>query len=380
MVDEDLKANAQWFGSVGIGREWVLGDLATRIDRIRGIFTIDEIHQHRTQTGTRTSRTLQLVLIDDRWQRHTTSFTQPQELKAAADCLALRVPEAARGAQYTGFWTMDESAREDFEREFRQKRNLRASEEARREALRGGPQDMILRRDGDVTSRVDQSLVEEALEYCLADGAPFTLTPSRPIPQGDRQYRELRAERRDGRLFLTLIPASASGGGDVGMGRSMEMSQAREVTALWLQGQVPDLAQWTLGRVYAPENLAPAAQLRQAAAGKAKLYLVRANGLSETHTAFTEEDVAVAAEGLVDGSYQVVEVTQPEGYLWIRAGAGDQTDGRCTVEATRPDAGALRFFRTKMAPRQAAAWVRGYPRGEFLPTEGEWKDFTKQVK
>ncbi len=66
MVDNDLKENGQWFGPVGVGREWVLGDLATRIDRIRGIFVVDEIRQHSTQTGTRTSRSMELVLIDDR--------------------------------------------------------------------------------------------------------------------------------------------------------------------------------------------------------------------------------------------------------------------------------------------------------------------------
>lgn len=49
MVDADLKENAQWFGPVGIGREWVLGDKVNKIDRIRGIFVVNELHQHHTQ-------------------------------------------------------------------------------------------------------------------------------------------------------------------------------------------------------------------------------------------------------------------------------------------------------------------------------------------
>ena len=89
---------------------------------------------------------------------------------------------------------------------------------------------------------------------------------------------------------------------------------------------------------------------------------------------------SVAAEGLVDGAYQTVELTHPEGYLWIRITAGDKLDARCTVEATRADPDKLRFFRTKMPPRQAAAWLLGYPHGEYLPGGKEWKDFTKQVK
>ena len=127
MVDEDLKENALWFGSVGIGKEWVLGDGVNKIDRIRGIFVVDELHQHHTQTGTRTNRTLQLVLIDDRWQRTVTSFHDLQDLKAAADCLALRVPDARRGVNDANleFWHLDESQREDFERQFQQQKRVK---------------------------------------------------------------------------------------------------------------------------------------------------------------------------------------------------------------------------------------------------------------
>ena len=98
-----------------------------KIDRIRGIFVVDELHQHHTQTGTRTNRTLQLVLIDDRWQRTVTSFHDLNDLKAAADCLALRVPDARRGVNDANleFWHLDESQREDFERQFQQQKRVK---------------------------------------------------------------------------------------------------------------------------------------------------------------------------------------------------------------------------------------------------------------
>lgn len=72
MVDRDLKEHGQWFDAVGIGREWVLGDAASRIDRIRAIFTVDRIRHHHSQTGIHTNRILELVLIDDRWQKAVT--------------------------------------------------------------------------------------------------------------------------------------------------------------------------------------------------------------------------------------------------------------------------------------------------------------------
>lgn len=136
MVDDDLREHGEWFDAVGIGDEWVLGDVASRIDRIRGIFTVDELHQHHTQTGVRSNRVLELVLVDDRWQMAVTTFHSPKELRAAADCLGFRVPSAFRGfnRDYADFLAKDEVEREAFEREFRQKEARRASNWTMREA------------------------------------------------------------------------------------------------------------------------------------------------------------------------------------------------------------------------------------------------------
>ena len=181
MVDNDLKEHGRWFDAVGIGQEWVLGDAATQIDRIRGIFVVDEIHTRHSSNHT-TSRELKLILIDDRWQKWTTDFENPDELRAAADCLALRVPEARRGSngQLSGFLSMDDAAREDFEREFRRGKSRRASAELQRETLGGGTQDMVLSAGGEVTSRVSVSLVEDHLRRCLSGEAVFYPDPHPP--------------------------------------------------------------------------------------------------------------------------------------------------------------------------------------------------------
>ena len=383
MVDRDLEENGQWFGPVGIGREWVLGDSVTKIERIRGIFVVDEIHQHHTQTGVRTRREMELVLIDDRWQRWGTSFQNPKDMQAAADCLALRVPDAARGRNgaATDFWTLDESAREKFEQEFRQRRNRRASEAAQREILSEGPQDMILkRRDGQVTSRVSASLVEEVLERCLDGGeSGFELTPTRPVEGGGRTFRSLdclvQTEAAGERKILLLLELAPSGGEkDLALARITEAREAGEVLRGWLRREVPDLAGWELRRLYVtPQTGAPQTQR----ASQAKLSLIYAGGAAENHTTFTQEDVALAAEGIVDGTYQLVDLTHPQGYLWIRVTAGDKTDARCTVEATRPGGPELEFYIAKLPPREAAAWLTGYPHGQFLPGGQGWKRVRK---
>nr|WP_325242861.1 hypothetical protein [uncultured Oscillibacter sp.] len=383
MVDADLKANGRWFDEVGIGQEWVLGEQANRIDRIRGIFVVDEIKTRRSGNRTNTQRVLQLVLVDDRWQKHITDFKKPQELRAAADCLALRVPDARRGAngQWSAFWTMDESEREAFERDFRQKQNRRASEAAQREILREGPQDMILkRRNGDVTSRVSASLVEDVLKRCLrGEESGFELTPTRPVEGRGRTFRSLdcfvRTDGGEPQVLLLLEPASSEGGENLALALAADPRRAEEVLKGWLRREVPDLTDWDLRRVYET----PGAARPQARKSQAKLSLVYASGAAENHTTFTAEDVQVAADGIVDGTYQLVDLTHASGYQWIRVTAGDKTDGRCTVEATKPEREELGFYITKMPPREAAAWLTGYPRGEFLPGGRDWKRVKKST-
>ena len=373
MVDNDLKANGQWFGAVGIGREWVLGDAANRIDRLRGIFTVDKVIHRRAGKRNITERVLQLVLIDDRWQKHTTDFKDPQDLRAAADCLGLRVPDARRGVndQLDHFWTTDESKREELERDFRQRQARRASESAQREFVHGGDQEMILKsRSGEVTSRVTAAMVEEALDRCLSwEETGFELTPTRPIEAQGRTFRSLHcfAQTEDKVLLAVEL------GDNAALDRVLERRDALRVLTAWLRREAPDTTGWDTGRL----DAAPKAARPQARKIFAKLSLVYASGAAENHTTFTQEDVQVAAEGVVDGTYQLVDLTYPQGYLWIRVTAGDKMDGRCTVEAAKPGGPELEFYSAKMSPRQAAAWLTGYPNGQYMPGGRDWKRVKK---
>ena len=47
MVDKDIMENGVWFDRVAVGREWVLGDDAAYIPRIRAVFGRDEIQRRR---------------------------------------------------------------------------------------------------------------------------------------------------------------------------------------------------------------------------------------------------------------------------------------------------------------------------------------------
>ena len=175
------------------------------------------------------------------------------------------------------------------------------------------------------------------------------------------------------RLILEL--AVKPGEENLGMARELESREALTVLMGWLRREVPDLENWDLRRVYGegPQRT-PAAPSRSP---QARLSLVYASGAAENHTTFTEEDVQLAAEGLVSGEYQLVDLTHPAGYLWIRVTAGGREDGRCTVEATRPEGEELGFYIAKMSPREAAAWLTGYPHGQYLPGGQGWKKVRK---
>lgn len=252
MVDKDLEEHGQRFGPMLIGQEWTLGDEANYIERIRGIFTVDKIRQHHTETGVRTNRILQLILIDNRWQKSITVFRNPKDLQAAADCLWVRVPLAQRGRndQYIDFWNMKEEEQELFEREFQRKRNQKEMEQLQEERKRGGPQDMILRTGNDVTSRVTVSLVEERLNQCFTEqGGSFSLTSTRPVLADRESFQTLHVivKNMTVQLLLEMTPASAGKG--VGMAKETDRQNAQEILEGWLKHQAPDLTDWKMKQI-----------------------------------------------------------------------------------------------------------------------------------
>ena len=140
MVDRDIEANGQWFDRVAIGKEWVLGDDATAISRIRGVFPRDEIKVRYSGGRRQSARIVELYIVDDRKQVQTTGLRRPDELKAAVSCLRLRVPEALFGSyeHMSDFTGQSEEEWQATERDFRRRRDRRLAEAEERERPRSG--------------------------------------------------------------------------------------------------------------------------------------------------------------------------------------------------------------------------------------------------
>lgn len=97
MVDDDIRRNGRWFGNLAVGEKWILGDEVSYIPRIRGVFFKDEIRAHHSNGHLRSSRIMQLWIVDDRQNQQLTDFKSPKALKAAFEFLQERVPAAVFG-------------------------------------------------------------------------------------------------------------------------------------------------------------------------------------------------------------------------------------------------------------------------------------------
>ena len=406
MVDQDIKANGQWFEKIAVGKEWILGEEASYIPRIRLFFGRDEIVRRHSGNRTQTVRVLELYVMDDRRQTRIYTLRNPGELKALADCISLKAPDALQRpyseyAKWSG--SKSETEWENMLREFRVKQGEREMQKFQSQGRSGENQNIILRGiDGSVTSRVTPELVRKALRDCLEEGdGDFSLTAGRPVESFGRYFGSLECtvydydydgydgcgdEEDDGgdpedsleiELLLVQAPARPGEPPQEGLVRLADEQKAEEILLAWAKGEIPNLQGWEPVRL----NRRPVqekAKVRDA--HPPVLELTTAAGVFQHHNTFTLEDVQVAAEGITDGTYRTVELTLRGGYLWMQVQAGDKTDGRCQVSVTRADGDKPRFFKRRCTHRQAAAWLTEFANGRFSPDWKEWKDYTRQAE
>ena len=401
MVDKDIRENGQWFDKVAVGKEWVLGDEASYIPRIRIFSGRDEIRTHRSESHTSTSRILELHILDDRKQHLIMNLRNPRELQSLLDCISLRAPDALRRPynEFAKWQGKSDMEWENMLREYRVKqgnREMAAFQQGGRDA--GINQNMTFTGpDGNVTSRVTPDLIHQALIECLRDGeGTFSLAPGCPIEQYNVRYVELECfatfyeelediedpsledmiELGEAELFLKTT-ATGEGGKNLYSGHVLQtdIRTAEEILKGWLQGVIPNMKGWDATPMWQKKE-----QEKKREVPPPHLALMSPSGVFQSHDRFTAEDVEVAAEGLVDGSYQMVELVLTGGYLLMRIDGGNKMDGRCTVSVTRPDGEKLRFLENHCTHRQAAAWLLEFAKGTFTPDWKEWKDITRRTE
>ena len=398
MVDKDIQENGQWFDKVAVGKEWILGDEASYIPRIRVFFGRDEIRTHRSGDHVNSARIVELHILDDRKNHLIMTMRNPRELQSLLDCVSLRAPDALRRPynEYDKWQGKSDMEWENMLREYRVKqgnREMAAFQLGNADA--GLKQNMTLTKpDGSVTSRVTPDLIHQCMMECLKEGeGTFSLAPGCPMEQYGVRYVELECfayfyeefeqptleeleELGEAELFLKTT-ALGEAGKNLYSGHVLgtDIPTAEQIMKDWLQGVIPNMTGWEITPMWEKKE-----QEKRREVPPPHLALMSPSGVFQSHDRFTIEDVEVAAEGLVDGSYQMVELVLTGGYLLMRIDGGNQMDGRCTVSVTRPDGEKLRFFKNQCTHRQAAAWLLEFAKRSFAPDWKEWKDFTRQAE
>lgn len=398
MVDKDIEENGQWFDKVAVGKEWVLGEVAACIPRIRVYFGRDEIKTHKSGDHVNSARIVELHILDDRRQHHILSLRNPRELEPLLNCISLRAPDAVRRpyGEYGKWQGKSDMEWENMLREFRLKQGNREMDAFwSKSADADIKQNVTMTRpDGSVTSRVTPELIHQSMIECLqGKKGGFSLALGCPIEQYNVRYVEMKCfvsfhqepenptpedmmKLGTAELFLKMTDV-----GEVGknhyFGRVLEtdVRTAEEILKGWAQGVIPDMTGWKATPMWEKKE-----QEKKREVPPPHLALMSSSGIFQSHERFTIEDVEVAAEGLSDGSYQMAELVLPGGYLLMRINGGNKMDGRCTVTVTKPDGATLRFFKNQCTHRQAAAWLLEFAKGNFTPDWKEWKDCTRQAE
>ena len=197
MVDQDLKQNGQWYGRLGVGREWVLGDEASSIPRIRGVFSRVERHTRHAGKRTQVTYIYEIWIVDDRRQQQVTSLRSKGEVEEAMDCLRRRAPAAVFG-EYNSREYNDLIYAKEEERRYAQERAYRNraaqyEEQNRREQEQRAQNQVLTLPDGSVTSRITWDTIHQLLLRPNQTGeiAPFQLVPGVPFQGQGRTFSRL---------------------------------------------------------------------------------------------------------------------------------------------------------------------------------------------
>ena len=266
MVDQDLKQNGQWCGKLGVGREWVLGDEASSIPRIRGVFSRVERHTRHAGKRTQVTYLYEIWIVDNRRQQQVTSLRSKREVDEAMDCLRRRAPAAVFGEynsrEYNDLiYAKEEEQRYAQERAYRN-RAAQFEEQNRREQEQRAQNQVLTLPDGSVTSRITWDTIHQLLRQPDQTGetAPFQLVPGVPFQGQGRTFSRLvclaGGTAQPTRILIEEYSGTPNVSGQYAWTRDLSAGEAETVLRGWLRGEIPALDGWThmerSGRTWQP--------------------------------------------------------------------------------------------------------------------------------
>lgn len=255
MVDQDLKQNGQWFGRLGVGKAWVLGDEASSIPRIRGVFSRVERHTRHAGKRTQVTYLYEIRIVDDRRQQQVTSLRSKREVEEAMDCLRRRVPAAVFG-EYDSREYNDLIYAEEEEQRYAQERAYRSraaqyEEQNRREQEQQAQNQVLILPDGSVTSRITWDTIHQLLlrPNQTGEAAPFQLVPGVPFQGQGHTFSRLvclaGGTAQPTRILMEEYSGTPNVPGQYAWTQDLSAGEAETVLRGWLRGEIPALDGWT---------------------------------------------------------------------------------------------------------------------------------------
>lgn len=326
IVDRDLSEHGIWFNGdkAAVGQEWVLGEDAVYIPRIRVACGRDDIVTHGTGSRIQSSRVIAFYLLDDRKKAHSTAFHSPDELRAFLDCLKLRAPDIFF-CSYQEYLSCRGSSDIEWEKTLREFQHRKNEREFR-----------IMEEERAAYNKMQTAQTAYPNSTAFSNAAKFS----------DTAYSDAMASSNAAAYSSTTAYSDAA-------------AVSGNAASSWILPEPEEES--------AQQSMPPC------------LILIAASGARQYHEMFTREDVEVAAEGLIDGSYRNVELhTRP--FCWMVIEGVNGQDGWFRIGATRPDTDKLRYFSAEGTQNQAAMWLTEFYDGCLDMNNPQWKDDTKQME
>lgn len=349
-IDKDIEENGKKFGKIRVGKDWILGIEAMRIDRIRGIFTF------RMWRGK--MREHSICLVDDRQNILTTSLTLAKQLDELNDYLTGLLPRAATGnfKDYLAFIAKDKEEMEAFNDEFLHGKTQETSEF------------VFIGTDGIPTSLATSELIRQSIT--LQPDERIRLAACNPPDSEWGNCTCISCYRLDdeGQYALLACFCTEDDREAAFILRPVPTVKAHAVLLSYFEKlKVPDVTTWEdqTNLLYGQEPMED--------------YILYVDGHKYDHINF--DDVLASFEDLKEGKCNAFLIRTPgwqNGYMEVTG-----TEDRYTVEVAGFDGKhEVRGFRTNtIYGGHVTYWLSEYYHQYKYPEiRSDWEDITAEVR
>lgn len=385
-VDNDIEKNGKWFGNLAIGKEWIFSDTVMNIDRVRAAFYKIE----REFNNNRTTVTFILTLIDDKRQDQNFYMKSEDAMMTAYQTICVMVPEIYTGPRKK-FIKMSDTDYNTFEAEFKEKQQNR---EAQKRDQAQNPQDMVLQSpDGNVTSRVNDSTLMQALQELKDEGSCFRLQSTRNLNNKFGRLLHIDCTKKENHYYLLCTFENNSGPSKAFRMLVPERDALELLSQFTLYKRIPDVSSWE------KIDLEMVSQASSSEQFDIKLTIWNDGGKNSFDN-FTREDVELAIEDVLAEENNAIQVQC--GWIYYYISTKDMEHSMFEINASILEGAELKCYATKCDGEQAKRWILAfydrlimivhseaggtsesldciYPH-YTLPDIKQWKDITKKFK